>query len=235
MDKKLISSAMLTFHKATAKLQKSSPEILMVVGAAGVIVSTIMACKATTKIQGILDEHKDQMDAVHNCAHEDYTPEDAKRDTTIIYTQTTVKLAKLYAPAVIVGASSLACLVGSNRILKNRNAALTAAFTTVNESFKKYRERVINRFGQEVDHELKHGIKASKVKEKIKDPVTGEETTETKTVNIIESDFEPSEYARFFDELSEYYEKDAEYNLVFLRSRQQYANDILRSRPFVPE
>lgn len=39
-----------------------------------------------------------------------------------------------------------------------------------------------------------------------------------------------SQYARFFDEGSPAWSKDSEYNLMFLKQQQQYANDLLKKR-----
>ena len=41
-------------------------------------------------------------------------------------------------------------------VLVKRNIALAAAYTAVDKSFKEYRGRVIERFGKELDRELKY-------------------------------------------------------------------------------
>lgn len=96
-------------NKTSIKLKKHSPEILIIAGVTGTVVSTVIACKATTKLSKVLEEHKKDVDAVHECADneklkDEYTTDDAKKDLTIIYAQTGVKLVKLYAPAIALGA-----------------------------------------------------------------------------------------------------------------------------------
>ena len=224
---------MQTYHKVEFQVMKHSPEILAGVGVVGVVASTVLACKATTKLSGILDDAKDQLDKVKEVANDPayadkYSAEDAKKDTSIIYVQKGVEIVKIYLPAVTLGAVSLGCLLASNDILRKRNAALGAAYATLDKSYKTYRNRVTERFGEEVEKEIRYGIKA----EQIETTVVDEEGNETTVVEEVKT-MDPnaySDYAKFFDAASPYWQKDPEYNLMFLKSQQQYANDLLKSR-----
>ena len=214
-------------------VQKHSPEILAGVGVVGVVASTVMACKATMKLNDILEESKETRDKIRKVENDPayadkYTPEDAKKDLTINYTQTGMKIAKLYAPAVILGSASLGCLLASNDILRKRNAALSAAYMTVDKSFKEYRSRVAERFGEEVEKEIRYNIKAEEITSTVV-AEDGSETTITETVKTMDPNLY-SDYAKFFDEASPYWQKDPEYNFMFLKSQQQYANDLLKAR-----
>lgn len=236
-NNKIVKAFNNAFYKTKFELTKHSPEILTVVGVAGVVTSAVMACKATTKISKILEECHDDMETIHRCSDEkdeyykeEYTSEDAKKDTTIVYIQTGVKIAKLYAPSVALGVASLSCLVASTRILHKRNAALAAAYATVDKSFKKYRERVVEKFGGEIDKEMRYGVKATKIEETVIDEETGKEKKVKRTVNVVDDELGCSEYAKFFDEGCKAWEKDAEYNKSFLRAQQAYANQLLNSR-----
>lgn len=224
---------MKTYKKVELKAIKHSPEILAGVGVVGVVGSLVMACKATTKLSDILEESKEQLDKIKEVAadpayEEKYSQDDAKKDTTITYVQTAMKVTKLYAPSVILCASSLGCLLASNNILKKRNAALSAAYMTVDKSFKEYRKRVADRFGEEVEKEIRYNIKAEEITKVDED---GNEVTET--VKIMDGTDDPnsySDYARFFDESCAAWQNDAEYNLTFLKAQQQYANDLLKAK-----
>lgn len=223
-------------NKTSIKLKKHSPEILIIAGVTGTVVSTVLACKATTKLTKVLEEHKSDVDAVHKCTDDEklkdeYTTDDAKKDLTIIYAQTGVKIVKLYAPAVVLGALSLTSIIASNNILKKRNIALTAAYATVNESFKKYRSNVVERYGEQIDQELRYGIKAKKFEETIKDAETGKEKKVKSTVNVVSGD--ECGYARYFDSTCEGFENDTQYNLCMLRANQQYANNILQAKGYI--
>ena len=231
----IITKVTSAVNTATIKVKKHSPEILIVAGVVGTVASAVMASKATTKLSTVLEEHKKDVNAVHECSENeeikaDYSQEDAKKDLTIIYAQTGVKLVKLYAPAIALGALSITSIVASNNILRKRNVALAAAYATVDKSFKEYRNRVVERFGEQVDKELKYDIKAKKFEETVKDPETGKEKKVKSTVNVANAD---SGYARFFDETCKGYEKDTQYNLLMLRGQQQYANDLLHARGYV--
>ena len=232
----IMKSANIVASKAIMKIKKRSPEILIVVGVVGTVASAVIACKATTKVNKIIDDAKDDIDKVHvateNCvteAGETYSTEDSKKDLAIIYAQTGVKLAKLYAPAVILGTLSITSILASNNILRKRNVALGAAYAAIDKSFKDYRSRVIELFGEKVDTELKYGIKAKKFEEIEVDPETGKEKKVKKTVMVADPNLK-SDYAVYFDNKSRNYETNQDYNYMFLRAQQQFANDKLQTR-----
>lgn len=235
--KEIINSVSYNAHRIGFKIKKASPEIMVVAGVVGVVTSTVMACKATTKVNDILEETRKQVDDVHNVldsdviTEEEYNNDDAKKDLAIIYTQAGVKFIKLYAPSVIVGALSITGILASHKILKKRNVALTAAYATIDRSFKEYRGRVVERFGKELDRELRYNIKAQEIEEKTVDK-DGNETIEKKTISVVDPNMY-SDYARIFDNGSMGWTKDPEYNLMFLKLQQNQANDRLRAQGYL--
>ena len=235
--KEIINSVSYNAHRIGFKIKKASPQIMVVAGVVGVVTSTVMACKATTKVNDILEETRKQVDDVHNVldsdvvSEDEYNNDDAKKDLAIIYTQTGVKLIKLYAPSVIVGALSITGILASHKILKKRNVALTAAYATIDRSFKEYRGRVVERFGKELDRELRYNIKAQEIEEKTVDK-DGNETIEKKTISVVDPNMY-SDYARIFDNGSMGWTKDPEYNLMFLKLQQNQANDRLRAQGYL--
>lgn len=235
----ILDKATRTFYKAGFQLKKHSPEILVILGVGGAIGSTVLACKATTKLSGILEESKDQIDQIHDCMENeefrekhDYTEEDGKKDLAISYAQTGVKIAKLYAPSVILGTLSITAILTSNNILRKRNIALAAAYTAVDKSFKEYRGRVVERFGEALDKELRYNIKAKEVEETIVDEETGEEKVVKKTVEVTGLDG-ISDYAKFYDDGCLGWSKDPDLNLMFLRRQQDAANDTLKAQGYL--
>lgn len=230
----LVSKAGLTVSKASFSLKKYSPEILVIAGVVGTIASAILACKATTKIDEIVEDKAKKVELVHKyeddkTLSEPYTEDDAKKDLTIIYIQTGLKFVKLYAPAVLLGVLSLTSILASNNILRKRNVALAAAYTAIDKSFKTYRNRVVDRFGEQVDKELKYGIKAKKIEEKTVDE-KGKEKTVKSTVNVADSELLGSPYAVFFDKSNPNWENNSDYSEMFIRAQQQFANDLLSAR-----
>ena len=193
-------------NKVAFKMKKHAPEILVIAGVGGTIVTTVMACKATTKIDEVLAENKEQIAKTKN-----YVEETGFSDK---YTEKDYQI-----------------LAGHN-VLKKRNVALAAAYEVVNKNFKDYRGRVIDRFGNELDRELRYNIRKEEVEKTVIDEKTGKERTVKEITEI--ADIDPSsEYAKFFDESCPGWTKDPEYNLMFLRNQQQYANDLLESRGYL--
>lgn len=247
---KIVGNLSRTFGKAGLQLKKHSPEIMVVAGVVGVISSAVMACKATTKLSEITEEAKRDIDNIHEAAEMGgivdkngelipYSAEDSKKDLTIVYTQTGVKFIKLYGPAILLGALSITGIIASHNILRKRNVALAAAYATVDKGFKEYRSRVVERFGKELDRELKYNIKAKEVDvievDKDGNPVideNGEVKTSKKTINSADVLYS-SDYARFFDEFCTGWQRDSEFNLMFLRQQQQFANDKLKAQGYL--
>ena len=232
----LMNSIARNINKFGLQIKKYSPEMLVAAGIVGAVASAVMACKATTKLSEVLEESKKDIDTVHHYVEEEgfsekYTKEDHKKDLAIIYAQTGLKLVKLYAPSVALGALSITGIVASNNILRKRNVALAAAYATIDKGFKEYRGRVIERFGKDLDHELKYNIKAKEIEEQTVNE-NGEIKTVKKTVNVADPN-KYSDYARFFEDGCTGWSKDPEYNLTFLKHQQSQANDILQKRGYL--
>lgn len=216
--------------RALLQIKKYSPEILTVVGTVGVVASSVLAAKATLKLEAIVDQQNFEMQdlkevkgmttASGNQVDEKYY----LKNKTEIYVRGTVQIVKLYGPSVTLGVASLACIVSAHGIMRRRNVALVAAYKAVESSFSKYRARVIGEFGEEKDRDFRSGISEEKVKEK--------STGKTTTVAHVDPNG-VSNYARFFDQLNDNWVKNAEYNMLFLKSQQNYANDLLHARGHV--
>ena len=233
MKTDIMANISRSLNKIGFKFKKHSPEILIVVGITGTVTSAVMACRATLKVTDIVDEAKETVDKIHdgveNHKHTsdgaEYTQEIANKDLAIVYTQTAWKFIKLYGPSVALGVASISCLLGSN-------IALAAAFKAVDTSFKEYRGRLIDRFGKDLDRELRFGIKAKEVEEKVVDE-NGNETTVTKTVEVVDPNAVHSIYSIAFCEGNTGWTRNAELNKVFLIQQQNYANDKLRLRGYL--
>jgi hypothetical protein len=216
---------MSVVNKAGLVVKKHSPEILAVVGVAGVVVSTVMACKATLKVDEVLNEHNENMAKIKSHeVNDQYTEEDQKKDKLIQYTHTVVNMTKLYAPAVGLSILSVGCLLGSNEIYRRRNAALMAAYAAIDKGFKEYRQRVVDRFGKEVDQQLRFGTQPGEVEKTVTDDKGKEKKTKEK-VDVVTN--AGSDYVRYFTRSNPYWENDKFYVEMFLNQRQAYFNDQL--------
>lgn len=205
--------------------QRSSPGVLLGVGIVGMVGTTILACRATLKMEEVLDEAKEKLDMARTLEHVEYSEKDRKRDVSLIYFQSGVKIAKLYSPAIIVGVCSIAALTKSHQILTTRNTAIMAAYTALDRGFTEYRARVVDKYGSDQDRDFRYGTEQVE----IVDP----KTEKKKIVKRVDTSQEPSIYAKFFDRFSSNWSKEPEYNLLFLKAQQNYANDILHARGHV--
>lgn len=229
-----------TYHLAKLTLKKYTPEILTGIGIAGVIGSTVIACKSTLKVEEILDKHNEMMDNIREAeelvksgtlTEMDYTDEEIRRDKAITTIQTGVKLLKLYGPAIALESFSITCIIAGHAVLTRRNLALVAAYDGLKAAYEKYRQRVIEDYGEDVDRMYRTGRRKEVIEEKVKD-----EKGRTRTEKREEEKFDPnavSQYARFFDESSRKWSKTPEYNLLFLKSQQNFANDRLQARGYL--
>lgn len=257
----IMNSITRTFYKANFQLKKHSPEILVVSGIIGMTTSAVLACKATTKAGTIIEETKNSMHDLHLVSiaagiesknkdaftHEDiekinllkkredvksYTKDDLKKDTTITYAQTAVKFIKLYGPAVVLGIASITSILAGHNIIRKRNVALAAAYATVDKSFKQYRSHVVERFGDELDKELRYNIKAKEIEKTVTDE-KGKEKKVKEVINVADDPNKYSDFARIFDEYCVGWSKDPESNLVFLKQQQNWANEKLQSKGYL--
>ena len=231
----LMNNVSRSINRMRFKLKKHSPEILAVTGTIGVVTSAVMACKATTKLGTILKKTKTDMEVIRTAMEhpeylepEKYTEDDGKNDIRILYAKTGLNIIKLYAPSVILGGLSITAMLTSNNILRKRNIALAAAYTAVDKGFKEYRSRVVERFGEEMDRELRYNLKSKEIEETVVDE-KGKEKTVKKTVNVVDPSTY-SVYARFYDDGCNGWTKNPEDNLYFLKCQENYANDLLKTR-----
>ena len=233
----IVEKTSRTLCKAGLKLKKHSPEILVVGGVVGLVASGVMACKATTKLSAILDDSKEQIELFDKVAanpemvKEEYTVEDAEKDKKIVRVQTAVKVAKLYAPSIAIGVVSIGAIFASNNIMRKRNVALGAAYATVDRAFKDYRNRVVDRFGEELDKELRYNLKTKEVKETVEDE-NGKKKTVKRNIKYMDSAM-PSEFAVIYDDGCAGWTKDPEDNKFFLIQQQRYANERLKRRGYL--
>lgn len=208
----------------TLLVQRSSPGVLLMAGVGGMVGSTVLACRATLKMHEVVGEAKNNLDLAKTLDHSEYSERDRSRDISLIYFQSTVKIVSLYGPAVVLGCASIYALTSSHNIMTRRNAALTAAYAALEKGFNEYRARVVEEYGEEKDRNFRYGTQQVQ----IIDPKTDKKKMVTRV-----GPGDPSIYARFFDLHSSSWGKEPEYNMIFLKCQQNYANDLLNARGHV--
>lgn len=226
------------------QLQSNAPRLLFAGGVVGSVGTTVLACRATLKTSEIVDEVRTKLDDINatperlaalqadpetaeQYKNETYTEDDLKKDVTRVYVTGAIAIAKQYAPAILLGAASIAMLSKSHNLLQQRNAALTAAYVALERGFNEYRDRVREKYGEDAERQIRFP------REKVKEH--NEATGREHTIDVI-ANIEHTPYAKFFDELCAPFQKGpygAEENLIFLKAQQEYWNNILHSRGYV--
>lgn len=206
--------------------KKYSPQILIGVGIVGVVSAAVMASRATLKAVPAIEVFKEELSDVHAIKSEAVTwDKDAereyKKELVTVYVKNSLVFVKLYAPAVTIGTLSIAALIGSHGIMAKRNAALVTMYKGVEEAYGAYRARVREDIGEDRENELYKGLKEEVV-------MADDGPHRIKRSNVV-----PSQYDRFFDDSCIHWERNAEYNLLFLTHQQSYLNERLRARGHV--
>lgn len=218
-------------QRAILKVNKYAPEILTGIGITGVVASTILIARASTKIEAVvtdIEESKELVNVRKGYVNPDGSPafsdKEIQKDMVRVYVGGAVEVAKLYGPGVSLSLGSLLSILAAHGIMQRRSVALLGAYKAVESAFANYRSRVIEEFGEEKDRDFRMGFRT----EAIEDPETGKK----KKVKVLDLNG-ISQYARFFDEGNENYREHPEINLAFLKNHQNYMNDLLRSRGHV--
>lgn len=209
------------------KLQKSSPTIMFVGGVVGVAATVVLASRATLQLDEVLAKHEAQIEQVEKAEKIDPTY-DSNRDRAILYVRTAGDVAKLYGPALLVGAASIGLLTGSHVALNRRNAGLIAAYTAVEQAFKEYRARVTAELGEDKDREYRFGTVEKEIL------IPGKNGNDKVDVTRVASDMAGSTaYAKWFDPENPNYSPIPENSLYFLKMQQIRLNQKLQARGHV--
>lgn len=235
----VIQNTGLTLNRMSFDIQKKSPEILVVAGVVGLITAAVMACKATTKAGAITEKANESLAEINEAAEkgvtkagETYTEEDRKKDISITRIHTFIDYAKLYGPWIALAAGSTMCIFASHNMMNKRNIALAAAYTGIERTFNSYRERVLERFGEQAEKELRYNIKAKEIERTVTDE-NGNEKVVREVKNVVDHDWSPSGYsmyAREFNESNPGWCKNSEQTKYFLKALQAQANDMLKAQ-----
>lgn len=114
--------------------------ILTCLSGIGVVATAVLAVKATPK-------------AVRLC--EDLREKKEDEPTKLEYVKTAWKC---YIPAAAVGVSTIACMFGANVLNKRGQAALMSAYALMDSSYKGYKKKVKELYGDDADAQVKTEI-----------------------------------------------------------------------------
>jgi hypothetical protein len=194
------------------KFKKESPHIFFAAGIAGFVGTVYLSSRATLKLEKTLDEFNEELDDVKGGTNN-------SRDVAYVYGKNSVRLVKLYAPAALLGTASVMSLTGSHVIMTRRNSALAGTLAIVTQAFDEYRERVKAELGEDKELDVRYDLKELEIQNE----------DGTKQIIKLGDTNALSPYARFFDEYSVNWQKDAEYNRLYVQCQQNYANQRLET------
>ena len=220
--------------KAQLTVRKHSPEILMVAGVIGTVAGAVMACKETLELEDVLDECKqEKMELEEQYAMcEEYSEDALKKDQVKLTIKQAAKIVKLYAPSVIMEVTSIGVIFASNDIMRKRNASMAAAYATLNSMYKRYRQNVIESYGEEVDKDMRFGVKHEKVTEIDEDG--NKVKIDARIVDLDNTALAISDYSRFFQSGCKGFDASSgRYNLLYLKGIQAMFNNKLIADGYV--
>lgn len=229
------------FNAAVFQVKEHSGEILAVAGVGLGVTAAVLACKNTMKAHEILEKGKQNLEDIHEAEKiakeqglEDYKEDSVKKDLAVAYGIMAKDLLVCYGPAIILGGLSIGCIFTSTNIMRKRNLTLAAAYGTLDSIHKDYRARVKEKYGEQVDQEMRYGIKAKEIKSMVqKEDGSTEEKKETKNVATKKIN-KDNDFTRIFDRVnSVYWRNNAYYNKDFIQGVETDMNILLKKRGYV--
>lgn len=224
------------------KIEKNSPEILLGFGIISFIGTVVLASKATLKAEDVVEKHRKDLKAIEEAKEiaqnepENYEYNDklVVMDKAGVYGRMTVDFAKLYGPSIALGAFSLACILTSRNIMQKRYLGAVAAYNAVSGAFETYRQRVREEQGEIMDRHFRYGTELEEITVTTVDE-NGKKTKQKQLVEKVDQNNldVPDENSVWFDESNPNWDANPEYGMMFLRSQQNYWNDVLRTRGHV--
>lgn len=221
-----------TVNTVARTTKKHSPEILLGIGVVGIVGGTVLACRATLKLDGILDEQKERLNKINDILEHpekiaddaSYTEEDAKRDKTIVTVQTVGRLAKAYLPAVVIEVAGVVCVCGAFGLVKKELGATAALLSATETAFSEYRERTKAMVGEEKEMDIFLG-RQTEVVDTVNEDGAKKKKEKKTTINA------NNPYTFIFDSDHFRTAKDnASDNMTFLMMQQNALSKLLESR-----
>lgn len=130
--------------KSASFLKHQSPTILTCIGAIGVVATAVMAVKATPKALMLIEDEADR------------NPEELTKLDIVGLTW------RCYIPAFMIGTATIACIFGANALNQRQQAALASAYMMLDQSYKEYRNKVKELYGEDADQKVRMAIAEDK-------------------------------------------------------------------------
>lgn len=208
------------------KLKKNSPTLLVVGGVVGGVATVVMAVKASKKADVVVNEHKAQRTQIGPVPAKGATTPEVRKDTQLqvmeLYYNTTLELAKVYGPTLLLGTISFGSILYGHKILHGRHVASVAAYTGLMEQFGAYRGRVRQTLGEKAELDIYNGAHG----EYVEDP---NHPGEYKLQPVWNDDVQfDAELRPWFDSDNPNNNSDPEITKMWLTGVQEHCNQLLR-------
>lgn len=214
------------------KVRKASPELMLAGGIALGVGCVVTACIATKKVDAVIEETHEELDAIYEEYSEETGSKDEKKDNFKAYMHAGWKFIKLYSVPAALGGASVALILSSHGVLKNRYLGATAAYTALDEAFKDYRKRIAAIAGEDSEKRFFNGTEDGLELE-----VLDSETGEKKKVKGVSKAAVRKKCPYEFDwnrtTAPTCWSPNDDQTLFFLKAQQSYLNDLLNARGHV--
>ena len=209
------------------------------IGTAVAVISSVAAfgttINSTFKAEDVIKEHKKKLRNVEKAqkladeGEVEYSEEQAKTDTMLAHRDFAIGLIKVYSVPVALEALNIIATVATHRSLRKTNLGLTSAYIGIDKAFKEYRKRVVDKYGEEIDKQLRYGYSKEKVEFEEVDPETGKSKKVKEEVNMFDKEPEKTDYTVIFDRTNVNWEESYAYNESWIRAIEFSLNDNLKS------
>lgn len=133
--------------------KRHAPEILTGLGVIGVIGTAVLTGQATIKALELIDEAEAPF-----TYHPDLSGEEFETSVELSKGEIVALVWPCYIPAIMVGASTIACIIGAGTINHNRQKSLVGAYTMLNTAFSEYRAKNIELYGTGTDVKIRDAV-----------------------------------------------------------------------------
>lgn len=124
------------FNKGTASI------VLTCLGGVGVVATTATAVRATPKALRLIEEAEKE------------------KGEKLSKWETIQAAAPTYLSTVLIGTGTIACIFGASILTTRQQASLTSAYALLDQNYKRYRQKVVELYGEEAHNKIVESIAA---------------------------------------------------------------------------
>lgn len=138
-------------EKVVRFMADNSRTILTGIAVAGTVATAILASKATLTAQEIIAYESEEAEI-----RDEPLPLSPKVKFSHIW--------RCYIPTVIVGGITIGAIIGADRIANRRMAAIAAAYSLSERAYTEYKDKVIEKFGQNKESQIQDEVAEERVR-----------------------------------------------------------------------